>query len=114
MATFKQSFAAARKAGKREFTWNGKRYNTEMKETVRPKARGDTETGPKPRPKADMRPKPRSAPAAPAKKTGPTGAELKSSNDAVLAEQKAKREAKADRSKSAVQSAMAKAAGSRR
>jgi hypothetical protein len=51
---FKESFAAARKAGKKEFMWNGKSYNTELKETARPKARGATsvDTGPKPRPKA--------------------------------------------------------------
>ena len=28
---FDQSFAAARKAGMEEFTWNGKRYNTKVK-----------------------------------------------------------------------------------
>ena len=49
---FKSAFAAARKAGKKDFTWNGNRYNTELKETVRPKARGGAagSTGPKPRP----------------------------------------------------------------
>lgn len=31
MASFKESFAAARKAGKKEFTWNGKKYNTKLK-----------------------------------------------------------------------------------
>lgn len=31
---FKAAFAAARKAGKKEFTWNGKRYNTKYKEEV--------------------------------------------------------------------------------
>ena len=30
MATFKQAFAKARDAGKKTFTWNGKRYTTEM------------------------------------------------------------------------------------
>ena len=30
MASFKSSFAAARKAGKKEFSWNGKRYNTKL------------------------------------------------------------------------------------
>jgi hypothetical protein len=51
---FKSAFASARKAGKKEFTWNGKSYNTELKDTVRPKARGTTskESGPMPRPKA--------------------------------------------------------------
>lgn len=56
-SSFKDSFAAARKAGKKEFTWNGKSYNTELKETVRPKARGSAtgkadSAGPMPRPKA--------------------------------------------------------------
>jgi hypothetical protein len=30
-ADFRSSFAAARKAGKKEFTWNGKKYNTKLK-----------------------------------------------------------------------------------
>lgn len=30
MASFKSSFAAARKAGKKAFTWNGKSYNTKL------------------------------------------------------------------------------------
>lgn len=30
MANFKDSFAAARKAGKKVFTWNGKSYTTEL------------------------------------------------------------------------------------
>ena len=55
-SNFKESFAAARKAGKKEFMWNGKSYNTELKETVRPKARGNAtgkadSAGPMPRPK---------------------------------------------------------------
>lgn len=33
--TFSQAFAEARKAGKREFTWNGKRYGTLYKEEVK-------------------------------------------------------------------------------
>ena len=54
--TFSNAFAAARKAGKKEFMWNGKSYNTELKETVRPKARGNAigkadSAGPMPRPK---------------------------------------------------------------
>ena len=32
MANFKDSFAAARKAGKKTFTWNGKKYTTELAE----------------------------------------------------------------------------------
>lgn len=30
MATFAKAFSAARKAGKKAFTWNGKRYNTKV------------------------------------------------------------------------------------
>jgi Mg-chelatase subunit ChlI len=30
MSSFKSAFAAARKAGKKIFTWNGKRYNTKL------------------------------------------------------------------------------------
>ena len=30
-ADFDANFAAARKAGKAEFTWRGKRYNTKLK-----------------------------------------------------------------------------------
>jgi hypothetical protein len=50
---FKSAFASARKSGKKEFMWNGKSYNTELKESVRPKARGTgvaTGTPPKARP----------------------------------------------------------------
>lgn len=42
---FKEAFAAARKAGKKEFTWNGKSYHTKTKEEMggagasRPKTR---------------------------------------------------------------------------
>lgn len=35
MATFKEAFASARKSGKKVFTWNGKRYNTQLKESGR-------------------------------------------------------------------------------
>lgn len=34
MATFKEAFATARKGGKREFTWQGKRYTTKLREEV--------------------------------------------------------------------------------
>lgn len=30
MANFKSAFASARASGKKEFTWNGKRYNTKL------------------------------------------------------------------------------------
>lgn len=53
MATseFGQAFSAARKAGKKEFTWRGKTYHTKTKEEM---AGGGTKssTGPKARPKA--------------------------------------------------------------
>lgn len=45
MPSFKEAFAAARKSGKKEFSWNGKKYNTKLKEetgvgkSVKPKAR---------------------------------------------------------------------------
>ncbi len=53
MATFKEAFAAARKSGKKEFTWNGKRYNTKVKgegssaSSPRPKARPGSSAKPK-------------------------------------------------------------------
>lgn len=34
--TFKSAFAAARKAGKKEFSWNGKRYSTKLREDKAP------------------------------------------------------------------------------
>lgn len=53
MSGFKTAFAAARKAGKKEFTYNGKQYNTELKETVKPMARKtSSEMSPKARPSA--------------------------------------------------------------
>lgn len=68
--SFKSAFAAARKAGKKAFSWNGKDYNTELKETVRPKARNAaTESGPKARPKAATGPMPRPRSSAPATAT---------------------------------------------
>lgn len=38
MVKFGDAFAAARKAGKKEFTWSGKRYNTKTKEEAAKKA----------------------------------------------------------------------------
>lgn len=35
--TFKEAFAAARKAGKGTFTWNGKKYTTKLREDAAPK-----------------------------------------------------------------------------
>lgn len=66
-SAFKTAFAAARKAGKKEFTFEGKNYNTELKETARPKARG-TSVSTGPRPKA----RPVSADAG----KGPSGADM--------------------------------------
>ena len=34
--TFKQSFSEARKGGKKEFTWNGKKYNTKLASDTKP------------------------------------------------------------------------------
>lgn len=81
--SFKSAFAAARKAGKKEFSWNGKSYNTELAETVRPKARsGSTagSTGPRARPatsgSSGPKPRPSAAPAASAAKTTSTPAPM--------------------------------------
>ena len=37
MATFKEAFREARKAGDKTFTWNGKKYTTEYKEEAEAK-----------------------------------------------------------------------------
>lgn len=84
MASFKASFAAARKAGKKEFTWNGKRYNTKLKEdsAPKPKARpsnkpttsGSTKSNPKSVAKPTQRsksPRPKSRPTATKTSAGP-------------------------------------------
>ena len=34
--TFKQSFSEARKGGQKEFTWNGKKYNTKLASDTKP------------------------------------------------------------------------------
>lgn len=58
MTSFKKAFAAARKSGKKQFTWNGKRYNTKLKsdtkssapaKSKRPKARPSTKSSPRPK-----------------------------------------------------------------
>lgn len=36
MVTFNSAFASARKAGKKEFTWNGKKYNTKVRSDSAP------------------------------------------------------------------------------
>lgn len=64
-SSFGRAFAAARRAGKKTFSWNGKKYTTELAKTpkttsVKPKARPDrpkagdngTSTGAIPKPKA--------------------------------------------------------------
>lgn len=42
MVKFNEAFASARKSGKKEFTWNGKKYNTKVK--------GEDAPTPSPRP----------------------------------------------------------------
>lgn len=54
MATFKESFASAKKAGKKEFKWNGKSYNTQT--------RSDSAPTSSPRPKARPAAKPAGKP----------------------------------------------------
>ncbi len=62
MPTFKEAFSSARGAGKKVFTWNGKRYTTELKKTAKtapsksptPKAKPKAST---PVPKAKPKPK---------------------------------------------------------
>ena len=48
--TFKQSFSEARKGGKKEFTWNGKKYNTKLASDTKPKK----ETGSMPAPESKV------------------------------------------------------------
>jgi hypothetical protein len=81
MAKFGDAFAAARKAGKKEFTFDGKRYNTRTREDEA-KSAGDkmmapvkaaaAKAAPKPLPKSESKPaavpKPAAKPAAPASK----------------------------------------------
>lgn len=60
MATFKDSFAAARKSGKSSFTWNGKKYSTKTADdnkssSVKPKARPSS-VKPQARPEKKVRP----------------------------------------------------------
>lgn len=68
MSPFETAFASARKAGKKEFTFKGKRYNTKLKEEakVAPRARPTASKveGPKARPVA--------APPAPKRKAAGT------------------------------------------
>ena len=54
--TFSQAFAAARKAGKKEFTYKGKRYHTRTKEEeeARKKKLNQTKTKEQPRVKRTM------------------------------------------------------------
>lgn len=70
--TFSQAFAAARKEGKKTFTWNGKPYTTAM--------RGESKPAPKPSattPKAAPKPAvPAPKPAAPASKPPSAGKQM--------------------------------------
>jgi hypothetical protein len=89
MASFKDAFRAARAAGKKEFSWNGKSYNTKLKEEVA--------SGPKPRPKAESGPKarPKASPAvaeAAAKSPGGLLPDFKAIRAGNEASQKARRE----------------------
>jgi hypothetical protein len=73
---FSQAFAAARRAGKDDFTWNGKRYTTEMaKPAAKPAAKSapaDTRRpGPTRERAADMPPMARAAESAPRASTQP-------------------------------------------
>lgn len=58
MASFNSAFAAARKAGKATFTWQGKSYTTKLKEEVAPKRREEKSSA---APKSSPRPKTRSS-----------------------------------------------------
>jgi hypothetical protein len=62
MAGFKSTFAAARKAGKKEFTWNGKSYNTKLKAEGSKKSSLPAKTNviPKSRPSNEKVPLPKS------------------------------------------------------
>ncbi len=69
MASFSKAFAAARKAGKKEFTWNGKRYNTKLKSETKKKS----PPTPTPRPKPTKTPTPTPRPDRSAQKARTTG-----------------------------------------
>jgi hypothetical protein len=57
MATFKEAFRSARNAGKKVFSWNGKQFNTKLKEEV-------SSGGPKARPASTAVGSPKKRPAA--------------------------------------------------
>lgn len=65
MSKFGDAFAAARKAGKAEFTFNGKKYHTKTKEEMADK--GPT----KPKSRPDRAPKDATRPVARTEKAGP-------------------------------------------
>ena len=52
MASFKAAFAAARKAGKKTFSWNGKPYTTKLASESKSKAAPTKSAKPKARPAA--------------------------------------------------------------
>lgn len=79
MTNFEKAFAAARKAGKANFTFGGKSYNTKLKadapKSMAPKARPAPVVGPKARPsnsEADYNKRRDAAKAAVATKVAPT------------------------------------------
>lgn len=53
MNNFERAFAAARKAGKKEFTWSGKKYNTKLADDSKkaPKFKTTPKTAPIPEPR---------------------------------------------------------------
>ena len=53
MATFKEAFREARKAGKKVFTWNGKPYTTELKEEKQAKKADTAKAAPSAGPRRD-------------------------------------------------------------
>jgi hypothetical protein len=66
--TFKEAFASARKSGKDQFTWNGKKYSTEL---AKPAAKKPTDTrriGPTKERAADLPPMPKAEAPKPAPK----------------------------------------------
>lgn len=62
--SFGEAFKAARKAGDTNFTWNGKSYNTKLKEEVKPKMENVTVTASRLTHKNDRSPRVRPGPSA--------------------------------------------------
>ena len=95
MATFKEAFKSARKAGKTTFMWNGNSYNTKLKEEV-------AGSGPKPRPKGGdasapvMGPKARPRTPTPTAEYNARTMKKPDANKAARTEARAERQANAD------------------